>query len=240
MISDPIQTRRALLAWQPPLAERGPRKRFAVADLIQRDDHVAFSYRLAANDLSVARNEGFEFYPGLPLRDYSNDASAFGLLRRRLPPAAREDFSEFLEGFGLLPKARLTDLSLLAYTGARLTGDGFGVVETFDGFERPFRYVFDVAGFRRYRAHVPGLSVGEPVTFRADPDNSYDPDAVEIVCRNNVRLGYVNRLQTGPVRAWLSGGKIQAQVFRDNGRAAYPRLFVLANVDPGFQEALAA
>ena len=240
MIADPIQTRSALLTWQPPLAQRGPRKRFAVAELVERGDHVAFSYCLGSKELEDARDEGFEHYPGLPVHDYSDDATAFGLLRRRLPPATREDFPEFLEGFGLSPVTRLTDLSLLAYTGARLTGDSFGIVETFDGFERSFRYVFDIAGYRRYRDQLPDLARGESVTFRPDPENGFDPGAVEVVCRDGLRLGFINRLQTGPVRAWLSEGAVEAQVFRDNGRAAYPRLFVLADVNPGFRQARAA
>ena len=240
MITDPIQTQRALLAWQAPLSEHGPRRRFAVAELVARGDHVVFSYRRGSWDIEDARNGGFASYPGLPVRDHGGDAAAFRLLRRRLPPPTREDFREFLEGFGLSPGARLSDLSLLAYTGARLTGDGFGIVETFDGFDRPFQYVFDIAGFRRYRDCAPDLAEGEAVTFRPDPRNQYDPGAVEVVCRDGVRLGYINRLQTEPVRAWLRRGTVEARVFRDNGRAAYPRLFVLARVSPGVPEARAA
>ena len=240
MITDPIQTQRALLAWQAPLSQHGPRRRFAVAELVEREDHVVFSYRRGSQDIEDARDEGFDSYPGLPVRDYSGDATAFRLLRRRLPPATREDFREFLEGLGLSPKAHLTDLSLLAYTGARLTGDGFGIVETFDGFDRPFQYVFDIAGFRQYRAQVPDLTEGEPVTFRSDSENQYGAGAVEVVCRDGVRLGFINRLQMEPVRAWLRGGAVEARVFRDNGRAAYPRLFVLAQVNPGVPKARAA
>ena len=233
MITQPIQTRRALLAWQRPLAEGGARRRYAVGELVQQDSGVSFSYSLDAEDLDMAMEEGFREYPGLPQQYYSGDTKAFDVLRRRLPPATREDFPEFLEGFGLSAETSLSDLSLLAYTGAHLTGDSFGIVETFDGFQAPFQYVFDVAGYRHHQGAVPDLAPGEPVALRPNPANPHDPDAVEVRCRGSALIGHINRLQTGPVRAWLSNGTIEARVFRRNGRAAYPRLFVLAEVRAG-------
>ena len=232
MITQPIQTQRALLAWQRPLAERGARRRYAVAELLQQGRDVSFAYRQDSEDLGAALDAGFRGYPGLPLHFCGGGRTAFDVLRRRLPPSTREDFPEFLEGFGLSPEMGLSDLSQLAYTGAYLTGDSFGIVETFDGFSAPFRYVFDVAGYRWYRHDAPDLAVGEPISFRPNPTNPHDPCAVEVLCRTDIRIGHINRLQTGPVRAWLTDGTITAQVFRQNGRAAYPRLFVMAEVIP--------
>jgi len=69
------------------------------------------------------------------------------------------------------PKARFCDLSLLAHTGAGKMGDSFGITETFEGFDRPFRHIFDVVGYRHDRHNVPDLSLGEMVNIRTDPDN---------------------------------------------------------------------
>lgn len=232
MITQPIQTQRALLAWQRPLAEGGARRRYAVAELLQQGRSVSFAYRLDSEDLDAALDAGFRGYPGLPLQYCGDGRTAFDVLRRRLPPPMREDFPEFLEGFGLSPEMGLSDLSQLAYTGAYLTSDSFGIVETFDGFSAPFRYVFDVAGYRWYQCDAPDLAAGEPISFRANPANPHDPGAVEVLCRGDFLIGHINRLQTGPVRAWLTNGSIRARVFRQNGRAAYPRLFVMAEVTP--------
>lgn len=31
-----------------------------------------------------------------------------------------------------------------SYTGAKLTSDSYSVADTFEGFDRPFQYIFDV------------------------------------------------------------------------------------------------
>ena len=235
MITDPIQTQRALLTWQRPLRQQddSSRRRFEVGELVKDGEGLGFSYK---EDLDPATEAGFEGYPGLPLaREHESDR-ATDVLKRRLPPLNRPDFNDFKEQFGLSQKAHFTVLSLLAYTGARLSSDSFGISETFDGFERPFRYVFDIAGYRHYQEGIPDLAENEPLLFRHEPTNSVDPHAVEVTRRNGARVGYINRLQTGPVVRWLTHGTIDARVFRLNGRSVYPRLFVMADVVPIYQE----
>lgn len=239
LITDPIQTRRALLTWQRPLEQPGSRDRFAVAELSQCEGGVAFSY-LDEEGLAPALESGFCGYPGLALGDAHEAATALDVLARRLPPRNRPDFHEFMETFGLSPQADFSDLSLLAYTGARVTGDSFGVTETFEGFDRPFRYVFDVSGYRHYRDGAPDIAIDEPVIFQHDPTNEYDLHAVEATRNSGVRLGYINRLQTQTVREWLERGSVDARVFRLGGRSAYPRLFVMADIEPALQGVHAA
>lgn len=238
MITDPIQTRRALLTWQRPLEQPGSRDRFAVAELLQCEGGVAFSY-LDEEALAPALDAGFGGYPGLALGEAHEADTALDVLVRRLPPRVRPDFDDFMETFGLSPQADFSGLSLLAYTGARLTGDSFGVTETFEGFDRPFRYVFDVSGYRHYRNDAPDLAIDEPVVFRHDVTNEYDPHAVEVARQDGARLGYVNRLQAQTVRGWIEHGNIDARVFRATGRTAYPRLFVMADIEPALQKAQA-
>ncbi len=239
LITDPIQTRRALFTWQRPLEQPGSRDRFAVAELLQCEGGVAFSY-LDEGSLAPVMEAGFRGYPGLALGDAHEAETALDVLARRLPPRDRPDFHEFLETFGLSPQADFSNLSLLAYTGARVTGDSFGVTETFDGFDRPFRYVFDVSGYRHYRNDALDLAVDEPLIFRLEPTNEYDSDAIEIARENDVRLGYINRLQAQTVRGWIEHGNIDARVFKVNGRSAYPRLFVMADIEPAMQKVHAA
>ena len=236
MITEPIQTRRALLTWQRPLEQQdeSPRRRFAVAELVKCGEGLGFSYK---NDpeYDLASEAGFEGYPGLALGGKHQSSTATDVLKRRLPPQNRPDFKEFMERFGLSPEAHFSILSLLAYTGARLSSDSFGISETFDGFDRPFRYVFDIAGHRHYPEGVFGLAENEPVLFRHEPANPADPNAVEVVRQNGDRVGYVNRMQTGPVLHWITHGTIDARVFRLNGRSVYPRLFVMADIVPNCQ-----
>ena len=229
MIEHPQHTRRALLAWQRPLGSPGRRDRHAVAELVQSKDRLTFRY-LDDEALEPARQDGFTTYPGLPIGSTELCKIAEEVLMRRLPPRDRPDFGGLLRRFGLPSDAGYPALTLLAYTGARLTGDSFSVCETFDGFEPPFTYLFDVAGNRHDRNRYDQLGSAERLFFEREPDNPHDPNAIRIVRSDKTRVGYVNRLQTGPVGRWLDDERTSASVFRTNGRIEYPRLFVLARV----------
>lgn len=237
MIENPIATRRALLVWQRPLDQTGRRDRCAVAELVQEADGVRFRY-LDQDDLERAREAGFSGYPGLPVGADDLSRIASDVLMRRLPPRDRADFSELLTRFGLPSDRAYSDLTLLAYTGARLTRDSFSVCETFDGFEGAFSYVFDVAGNRHY-VDYNQLELGEAIHFEPEPTNEVDPNAIRLARADGETVGYVNRLQAETVRRWLDNGSVTATVFRVNGRLQYPRLFVRADIETDTRAAAA-
>jgi HIRAN domain len=200
-----------------------------VAELVQHEDGVSMRY-LNDGVLAEAMEAGFVGYPGLPIGSTDLDGLAMEVLMRRLPPQDRADFGQMLERFGLPSGREYPDLTLLAYTGARMTSDSFGVTETFDGFERPFTYIFDVAGYRHNLPDDVALASGEALTFECEPNNEFDPNAIRIARRDGTTVGYVNRLQADIVSQWIDRDRIQASVFRINGRVQYPRLFVRAEV----------
>ncbi|WOR14373.1 HIRAN domain-containing protein [Hyphomonas sp. FCG-A18] len=231
MITNPIQTRRALLTWQTPLGTGGERRRHAVGELVAADDGARFRYLSDTASFSAAIADGFEGYPGIDLETGPSD-DALAILLRRLPNSDRPDYDHFLETFGLSPDTAWSGLSLLAYTGARLAGDSFSITETFDGFDRPFCYIFDVAGFRRFMTAATGLEAGDDVALVHQPDNAHDQNAVQVLREDGQCLGYINRLQSECLLGWQRSGSISAKVFRFNGRPTYPRLFLIADINP--------
>ena len=239
MKHETIPTQRALLVWQPPLRpleEGGRRDRRAVGELVREsDENVSFRY-FRNGDMENARSQGFDGYPGLPIRGQDNNRVGFEVLRRRIPPTEREDFSEILERFGLPAEFDHNDhLTLMAYTGARRVSDSFSICETFDGFDKPFTYMFDLANIRRdgNLEVCDKLHPGEKMEFVREEDNKYDPNAIKVVRKNGrERAGYINRIQAKTVGQWVDEGRIEAEVFKFNGRAKYPRLYVRAYVDP--------
>ena len=232
MISNPVATRRAYLVWQDPPGSGPSRSAMPVAELTQLKGRVSFRY-LDEEHLAKPRERGFDGYFGLPIGSRDNDRRAMKLLRHRLPPRSRTDFGDMLRRFGLPADWDHTDLSLLAYTGARRPGNRFSVCETFDGFDEPFTYVFDLAGVRHCRDACEGLSPGDPLTFECERDSDRDSDAIRVTsARNGATVGYVNCVQADVVRRWLNDGQINSSMFRFNGRPGYPRLFVRADIVP--------
>ena len=237
-----LPTQRALLVWRTPLrpADEGGgrdclvRDHHAVGELVRkRSGRVSFQY---FDDLDAARTQGFKGYPGLRLGRKVNEKVGFDLLRRRLPPAERTDFGETLQKFDLPADLDRSDhLTLLAYTGAR-NNDSFSICETFDGFDKPFRFLFDLANVERDGTYdvCAKLKPGDALTFKRDPDNPNNPNAVKVVRADNEKqkAGYVNHLQAEVVCRWLDEGEITASAFKFTERSVYPRLYVNVNVSP--------
>ena len=238
-----LPTQRALLVWQADLRPDeqggGPgslRDHHAVGELVRKKSgRVSFRY---FDDLEAACAQGFKDYPGLLIdrKAKANDRIGFELLRRRLPPEQRGDYGKILQTFGLPADLDLSDhLSLMAYTGAR-NDDDFSICETFDGFDRPFRFLFDLANVRRDGTYdvCAKLAPGEALTFRREPDNPHDPNAVKVVRAANEKekAGYVNHLQAEAVGRWLDEGEVTASVFDFSGWSVDPRLYVNVNVSP--------
>jgi len=232
LITNPIQTQRALLTWQTPLGTGGERRRHAVGELVADNGGARFRYLSDTASFSAAVEDGFEGYPGIALASEPSE-DTLAIFLRRLPNTDRPDYDQFLQTFGLSPDAGWSGLSLLAYTGARLAGDSFSITETFDGFDRPFRYIFDVAGFRRFMSAATDLQTGDNVSLVHQPDNAHDQNAVQVLRDTGECLGYINRLQSERLLHWQRAGSVNAQVFRFNGRPTYPRLFLIASVNPG-------
>lgn len=233
MISNPIHTKSALLVWQSPLEGSGSRQRLPVALMRANDDGTVVSFRYLFNtpDFETARSEGFQGYTGIPL-DREDTSDAINTLGRRLPNSERADYAEFLNRFGLSPEDNLPPLSLLAYTGAKLTSDSFSIADTFEGFDRSFQYIFDVAGRRHNFDATPSPQKGDTVSFCPEPENLHDTHAIALCDDDGNRLGYINTCQAAAVNTWLENGSIRGEVFRVNGRASYPRLFVIADIEP--------
>ncbi|SFE20393.1 HIRAN domain-containing protein [Sulfitobacter brevis] len=241
MIENPIQTTRALLTWQLPLEAGEPRDRHVVGELRDSSDGIQFRY-LSDERLAPAFDLGFEGYPGLPISTYQSEPrpdNVEAILMRRLPPIGRADFDRFKATFGLSADAEFTPLSLLAYTGARLTSDSFGVAETFDGFDGQFDYIFDVAGYRRYEQNAVGMVAGDTVQLVHERDNQHDQNAVQVLNGDGDCLGYINRAQSAFIADRLISCTVNAQVFRFNGRLDYPKLFVHSRVQPQGQQVAA-
>lgn len=239
MIKDPIPTSRALLAWQPPFRDAGPRERFAVAELIQHDIGLGFRY-LDEDQLAEPRKLGFRGHTALPIGADHLNRIASDVLIRRLPPRNRPDFPDLLRRFGLPPDREYSNLSLLAYTGARMLSDTFSVCETFDGFQAPFTYMFDVVGYRHDEKFAPPLEVSEPLVFEREARYGWALSAIKIARLDGSPVGYVNPLQARTVGAWMDDGSITASVFRIFPLPRAPRLFVLAEVKSAVENQIVA
>lgn len=238
-----LEPRRLYLAWQAP-DHLGNRVRWAVGVVERSDAGCSLRYLQAGAEfesLNQGRSVeevqllGFVGYPGFPWKPRTYREGVLEAFLRRLPPRDRADFSAYLEQFRLPPQAEISDLALLAYTGAKLPSDGFSLVDPLDAEAEACELLIEIAGFR-YHGGV--LQQGEPVRFEPEPDNANDPQAVAIL-QGAQRIGYVNRLKAPTFATWLQNRSVSGVIERLNGNPDRPRAFVFVTVRP-LRQAVAA
>lgn len=221
------EPRRLLLVWQRPEEDGAPRIRRAVAELVREPGAVRFRYLTDTPDFACAVQEGFVNFPAFRKLSVTYDLGVLDVFMRRLPPRSRGDYAQYLEQFRLRPETPISDFALLAYTGATLPSDGFGILDPLDDVVGDCDLLLTVAGVRHRMPQArTDLGVGMPATFIPESDNAHDPDAVAVAIAGE-RVGYVPRQQARGVRGLLATGNVQASVARVNGTAARPQIRLL-------------
>ena len=229
-----IEFNKLYLVWQ---ADRDPnRLRYIVAELIRSEDVVVLKYLKNTDDFKKAKSFGFENHPAFTLEQEIHSNGVLETLMLRLPPRKRGDFPKYLELLRLPAdreiSGKISDFSLLAYSGAKLPGDGFSIAPYFDNLNFPFEFLIEVAGFR----HVSGaplekIELNSAVTFEPDINNKIDPNAISILL-NGQKIGYIPRVLTSQFHTWITKGNIRGSIEKKNGSFEKPVLYLFIEFTP--------
>ena len=232
-----------LLAWQaPPSVE--DRLRWAVGRLLKVGDGAVFNYLRgeefsalnhgrSVEDLTAAGFSGYPAFDTNPKRRPfgSHEERALEAFLRRVPPALRPDFSNYLAHYRIRPPTELSPFGLLGVTEARLPSDGFSLVDPLEPSACCVDIVFEVAGVRFYNQSDVEIKAGDPLELEPEPANPVDPYAIMVKAAGCL-IGYVNRLQAKTIGAWQRERLTECWVARANGSRSSPVAYAFLQVRP--------
>jgi hypothetical protein len=139
------------------------------------------------------------------------------MFQNRLPPQSRPDYDDFIEWLDL-ERGEADPLVMLARSGGERETDMFEVFPIPEqNAEGRYRSTFFVHGLRHRgpdaEEEVRRLGPGDALTFRAEPTNPHDPQALRIhTMVRGVHIGFVPRYLCQDVHALLSAAGEQAKV----------------------------
>jgi hypothetical protein len=238
-IEYPLQPKELILAWVPPLSVSG-RSRWAVGRLSVDGNDAVFRYfderKLSMFNLGRTSSElkaaGFAGYPAFNAKKQPPEGFKGRVLEaflRRIPPASRSDFTQYLEHFCIRPRTPLSPFQLLAVTEAQLPSDGFSLIDPLDPEVREVDILFEIAGSRHYPEANSLVQPGDKLLLFPDPANVVDPMAVQIRIGHSL-VGFVNRLQAPTVRSWLNERTVSCSVARIHAQGDSRRPFAFLQV----------
>lgn len=209
LIANIVEPATLLLTWKGMSGGR----RLAVAQLEKLgDERARLTYLFPTT--AAAKKIGFFGYPAFPITKKNYEHDVLDIFMRRLPPRGRTDFQDYLTQLRLSPNVSISSFALLGYSGARLPGDSFEIVHTFESANIPFEFVTEVAGARYANtSNFVGVEPGSTISLEHEVSNHDDPWAVRVIA-NGKKIGYINRYQTQVVHKFLRIGAIYATVDR--------------------------
>ncbi|MEF9953671.1 MAG: HIRAN domain-containing protein [Clostridium sp.] len=142
----------------------------------------------------------------------------FSIFTSRLPDRKRKNIHEILKKYGL---TEFDEYMLLKRSGARLPIDSLEFIDPILNTDETVTRIFFMAGVRYYlncngencSESVP-LTRGDEVFLRSQPENKYDPYAVEMLDMSEKVLGYIPRYYSKSVTELLrQGTKISCHIY---------------------------
>jgi hypothetical protein len=229
-IQNVIEPQRLFLSWQRAMAGKERRSRRIVGEIARLSDGAVFRYLTDREDFSKAQGEGFQGFPAFKIgKSETFTTGVLDAFLRRLPPRKREDFAEYLAQYRLPESFSGSDMALLAYTGARLPGDGFEIIPDLAGLHPPLELVMEVAGFRHQEVAANTLAVGDALRLVPEPDNPIDPEAIAVIHDRGL-IGYIPRPYCPAVAGWLGGHSVDVSIDRINGKPERPLVYLFVRV----------
>lgn len=219
------------------LATEQSRTRRVIGELFAQNGEYLFRYISQNGSLEKATQEGFIGYPSFPEIDtsrvYSNALVPFA---RRLPERRRSDFIRQKLAYGLNENKDYSDFELLGHFSGRIASDEFELIDPFDEIVAGNKILVELTGVRHFQMEINTDYNGQPVLLNHDEGNCYDEYATKVVLNDGTGIGWINSVQNQNLLNAISNLNYIANIFRTNGRASYPRVFVFVD----FQDSIVA
>jgi hypothetical protein len=189
---------RVMLAWRP-----GEHMGRLLVGSLRVNGTWSFSYD--GPDLDKAVELGFVGYQGLQDFTAKYDDVALSTFKARLPRPERPDYLELLGAWHVTPDEKDT-VFLLAATGGQLPTDQFEFIPVLEPVSGT-SFLTKLAGikYKPHSEHFRTLVRGSKLDLRPDPNNPFDPDAVEVLY-GRYQLAFVKRGHSSNVCRALKAG----------------------------------
>lgn len=224
----PIEPNRVKLIWQSNTTDRN---KYVVGELVRSGEQVSLSYARYSEDYSRAVQSGFVGHPAFPLASATYHQNVIEVFSRRIPPKTRGDFGAYLAKNRLKSSEQLSDLSILAYTGAYLPSDGFSFAVDWRYQDIPFIFLMEISGFRYHGGMNLEMSsmLNQRVAFTPEPFNPHDPQAIKVSI-GDIQIGYVPRYYRQEFATWLLLTNVYAHIERIDGALLNPKVHLFVAI----------
>jgi len=177
---------RIYLVWR-----QGPGTRRHAVGILDRDVAGSHTFKYLPEAKSLMSSEGFTPYTEFQELDKIYNGNVADIFGQRLVRVERSDSGSFFR-FWEADQDKVTDkFYLLGKTQGLVATDNFEFLADYHLCPET-HFVTEVAGLSHDKLDRDEISIGDRLTFKPEPDNIIDPEAV-IVLKDDRKIGYIKK-----------------------------------------------
>lgn len=178
---------RIFLSWR-----KGPGSRRHIVGVLKRNatEGVRFSY--LKEGVEKAKVDEFSPYTEFPDIDKEYRENVLEVFGQRIMKSERSDIADFYDFWEVNPKHKDDVFYLLAHTQGLNPADNFEFLVEYNP-TKDLRFLTDIAGLSVSKLPVGSLRPGDILTYRTEPTNEFDKDAV-LVLKEQTPVGYIKKI----------------------------------------------
>lgn len=178
---------------------------------VLKKEHDSYSFSYIQENLHAAKNDGFLNYPAFDKLDQIYNENVLEVFNRRLINPTRPDYDKFLSYWSAM-EYKGNVFALLGLTGAKLLTDNFEFIAPHT--EVPAVFYSNISWLSKSKDEIKEevrttndfAEISKHLILKLDSGNDYDPNAVEVLYKQNT-LGYLKSIHCENVSNALKNGR---------------------------------
>lgn len=194
---------------------KGPGARRIPIGEIKRNISQGTRFEYLIENLGKAREQGFIPYTGFPEINKKYSENVIEIFAQRLSKSERNDLNDFYDFWKVDTNRKDDPYYMLSQTQGLLPIDNFEFLTDFNP-KKGLNFVTEIAGLSKFKIDSKKLSVGDFLTYKLEPNNSFDNNAVSVYI-DDLHLGYVKLIHSRIFYKTKNKIKIKTHHIEKNG-----------------------
>ncbi len=182
---------------------------------IKRNVSQGTSFEYIIGNVEKAKRHGFIPYTGFPEIGKKYSKNVIEIFAQRLSKSERNDLSDFYDFWKVDTTRKEDSYYMLSQTQGLLSIDNFEFLTDFNP-KKGLHFVTEIASLSKLQIDSKQLSVGDNLSYKLEPNNSFDDNAVRVF-KGDLFLGYVKLIHSRVFYKAKSKIKIRTHHIEKNG-----------------------
>ncbi len=188
-----------------------------IIGLLQKSTEGIYTFNYEKKAVENAKKDGFTAYIEFPNLLETYNGTVLDIFAQRLIKPERPDIQSFYNFWEIEPQFKADKFYILGHTQGLLPTDNFEFLADYN-IVPGIHFLTELAGLSAKELSPTSLQIGDELTFKLDPTNQFDPEAV-LIYKGDLEIGYIKKIHCKVFhKPGAENLKIFAKAIEKNGK----------------------